>query len=127
MGRVSYRDSPHFLNRKAFIDMSAVTKPAAEVNWIVLACEAGMGSSLMVTNALKKKIKKAKLDIKVSHAPVHGIPDAADVVVTHAGLATRVKQVAPQAAVVPFRTFLNDPALTQLVNALSTGQDVVGI
>ncbi len=107
--------------------MSPVTKPAAEVNWIVLACEAGMGSSLMVTNALKKKIKKAKLDIKVSHAPVHGIPDAADVVVTHTGLATRVKQVAPQAAVVPFRTFLNDPALTQLVNALSTGQDVVGI
>ncbi len=106
--------------------MSAVTKAAAEVKWIVLACEAGMGSSLMVTNALKKKIKKAKLPIKVTHSPVHGIPEDADVVVTHAGLASRVKQVAPHAAVVPFRTFLNDPALTQLVKSLSAGQDIVG-
>lgn len=107
--------------------MSSVTKPAADVKWIVLACEAGMGSSLMVTNALKKRIKKAKLPIKVTHSPVHGIPDDADVVVTHAGLATRVKQVAPHAAVVPFKTFLNDPALTQLVNTLSAGQDVTGV
>lgn len=107
--------------------MSSVTKAAADVQWIVLACEAGMGSSLMVTNALKKRIKKAKLKIKVTHSPVHGIPSDADVVVTHQGLATRVKQVAPQAAVVPFKTFLNDPALTQLVNTLAAGDDVVGM
>ncbi len=106
--------------------MSAVTKAAADVQWIVLACEAGMGSSLMVTNALKKMIKKAKLNVKVSHSPVHDIPADADVVVTHQGLAARVKQVAPHAAVVPFRTFLKDPALTQLVKNLSSGQDVVG-
>ncbi len=107
--------------------MSSVIKAAADVQLIVLACEAGMGSSLMVTNALKKKVKKAKLNIKVTHSPVHDIPGAADVVVTHQGLSARVKQVAPQAAVVPFRTFLNDPALTQLVNTLSAGGDVVGI
>ena len=107
--------------------MSSVVKPAADVQLIVLACEAGMGSSLMVTNALKKKVKKAKLNIKVTHSPVHGIPSEADVVVTHQGLSARVKQVAPHAAVVPFRTFLNDPALTQLVNTLSAGGDVVGI
>ena len=106
--------------------MSSVTKAAADVQWIVLACEAGMGSSLMVTNALKKRVKKAKLKIKVSHAPVHGIPADADIVVTHAGLAARVKQVAPEAAVVPFRTFLNDPALIKLVNTLAAGEDVVG-
>ncbi len=106
--------------------MSSVTKAAADVQWIVLACEAGMGSSLMVTNALKKKIKKAKLPIKVSHTPVHDIPAQADVVVTHAGLAARVKQVAPHAAVIPFKTFLNDPALTRLVKDLSAGNNVVG-
>ena len=107
--------------------MGSVTKAAADVGWIVLACEAGMGSSLMVTNFLKKKIKKAKLKVKVSHAPVHSIPAGADVVVTHAGLAARVKQVAPGAAVVPFRTFLNDPALTKLVDSLAAGADVEGI
>ncbi|MDE0230670.1 MAG: PTS lactose transporter subunit IIB [bacterium] len=107
--------------------MSSVIKAASDVQWIVLACEAGMGSSLMVTNALKKMVKKAKLDVKVTHSPVHDIPAAADVVVTHQGLATRVKQVAPGAAVVPFRTFLKDPALTQLVKNLANGQDVQGI
>ncbi len=107
--------------------MSSVTKAASEVQWIVLACEAGMGSSLMVTNYLKKMLKKAKLKVKVTHSPVHDIPAGADVVVTHAGLATRVKQVAPHAAVVPFRTFLKDPALTKLVKSLSSGSDVVGI
>ena len=107
--------------------MSSVTKAAADVRWIVLACEAGMGSSLMVTNFLKKKVKKAKLDIKVTHSPVHDIPSAADVVVTHAGLADRVKQVAPAAAVVAFRSFLNDPALVKLVADLSAGADVEGI
>lgn len=81
----------------------------------------------MVTNALKKMIKKAKLKVKVSHSPVHDIPAEADVVVTHQGLAARVKQVAPHAAVVPFRTFLKDPALTQLVKNLATGQDVEGM
>ena len=107
--------------------MSSVTKAAADVRWIVLACEAGMGSSLMVTNFLKKKIKKAKLKIKVTHSPVHDIPAGADVVVTHAGLAARVKQVAPGAAVVAFRTFLNDPALVKLVADLTSGADVEGI
>ncbi|MCY4368852.1 MAG: PTS lactose transporter subunit IIB [bacterium] len=107
--------------------MSSVTKAAADVRWIVLACEAGMGSSLMVTNFLKKKIKKAKLNIKVTHSPVHDIPAGVDVVVTHAGLAARVKQVAPGAAVVAFRTFLNDPALVKLVADLTAGTDVEGI
>lgn len=107
--------------------MSSVKKAAADVSWIVLACEAGMGSSLMVTNFLKKKVKKAKLKIKVTHAPVHDIPPGADVVVTHAGLATRVKQVAPGAAVIAFRTFLNDPALVKLVKDLASGADVEGI
>ena len=36
---------------------------AADVKKIVIACEAGMGSSLMVTNKLKKKVKAAGLDM----------------------------------------------------------------
>ena len=45
-----------------------VTKQADDVKLIVFACEAGMGSSLMGANQLKKLVKKAKLDIKVIHA-----------------------------------------------------------
>ena len=47
-----------------------VTKTASDVKLIVFACEAGMGSSLMGANQLKKMVKKAKLDIAVVHRPV---------------------------------------------------------
>ena len=38
--------------------MSRDSIPASEVKKIVLACEAGMGSSLMVKNGMIKKAKK---------------------------------------------------------------------
>ena len=60
-----------------------ITKQAADVKLIVYACEAGMGSSLMGANQLKKMIKKAKLDIEVVHAPVQQVPDGAEIILTH--------------------------------------------
>ena len=37
------------------------TISAAQVKTIILACEAGMGSSLMSVNSLKKKLKAAQI------------------------------------------------------------------
>lgn len=102
-----------------------VVKQAADVKLIVFACEAGMGSSLMGANQLKKMVKKAKLDITVVHSPVSQIPDSVDVVVTHHGLAAQAKQKAPEAAIVPFTMFFNDPAVKQVVETLAAGQPVV--
>jgi mannitol-specific phosphotransferase system IIBC component len=102
-----------------------VTKTADEVKLIVFACEAGMGSSLMGANQLKKLVKKAKLDVDVIHAPVSQIPDAADVIVTHKGLAAQAKAKAPDAAVVPFMMFFNDPAVLGVVEKLKSGQSIV--
>ncbi|MCY3538806.1 MAG: PTS lactose transporter subunit IIB [bacterium] len=108
--------------------MGSTVKKASEVQLIVLACEAGMGSSLMVANGLKKKVKKAKLGIKVTHSPVHSIPADADVVVTHEGLSARVRETAPPGSpVVTYRVFLNDPAITNLVDTLAAGGDVEGL
>ena len=47
--------------------MSKESIPSSEVNKIVLACEAGMGSSLMVKNGLIKKLTKAGLDLSLIH------------------------------------------------------------
>ncbi len=102
-----------------------VTKQADEVKLIVFACEAGMGSSLMGANQLKKMVKKAKLDIKVIHAPVQQIPDSADIVVTHQGMAKSAFNKAPHAAIVPFMLFINDPAVKGLVAKLQDGQPIV--
>ena len=102
-----------------------VTKQADEVKLIVFACEAGMGSSLMGANQLKKAVKKAKLDVTVVHAPVQQIPAAVDVIVTHKGLAAQAHLKAPHAAIVPFTMFMNDPAVLGLVETLKAGQPIV--
>ncbi|NND03629.1 MAG: hypothetical protein HKN91_12665 [Acidimicrobiia bacterium] len=101
-----------------------VVKQPGDVQLIVLACEAGMGSSLMAANQLKKLVKKAKLDIKVIHSAVHQIPDAADVVLAHSSLAKLAKSKAPGAAVVPFTMFINDPKVKGVVETLKAGQPI---
>ena len=102
----------------------AVTKQAADVKLIVLACEAGMGSSLMAANQLKKMAKKAKLDVTVIHSAVHAIPEQADVILAHAGLARQVKEKAPNAVVVPFQMFFNDPKFKSVIGKLQAGKAI---
>lgn len=102
-----------------------IVKNPDEVKLIVFACEAGMGSSLMGANQLKKMVKKAKLDITVIHAPVSRMPENVDIVVTHKGLATQARTNRPEAVVVPFTMFMNDPAVKGLVEKLKAGTPVV--
>ena len=101
-----------------------MTKAAGDVKLIVFACEAGMGSSLMGANQLKKMVKKAKLDIQVVHCPVGQLTDDADVIVVHKGLAAQAGEKVPSAAIIPFTLFMNDPAVKALVEALKAGESV---
>ena len=99
---------------------------AAQVNTIILACEAGMGSSLMSVNALKKKLKKAKVsNVKVIHKPARAIPENAQVILVHKGLAQVAQGKAPEAVVVAFSMFLNDPVFDTVVQAFSDNGDIV--
>jgi len=101
-----------------------VVKQPSDVHLIVFACEAGMGSSLMGANQLKKLIKKAKLEINVIHSPVQQIPENADVILVHAGMAQQAKTKMPTAAIVPFQMFFNDPAVKALVAQLKAGESI---
>ena len=99
---------------------------ASDVKTIILACEAGMGSSLMSVNSLKKKLKKAKVTgVTVMHKPARAIPDNAQVVLVHQGLAKVVRKKVPNAVVVTFKQFLNDPAFDQVVKAFTDNGDIV--
>ena len=103
------------------------TISAAQVKTIILACEAGMGSSLMSVNSLKKKLKAAQItDVTVVHKPVREIPANAQVVVVHKGLAKTAATRAPGAVVVAFNHFLYDPAFDKLVKAFVDKTDIVG-
>jgi mannitol-specific phosphotransferase system IIBC component len=100
--------------------------PAAQVNTIILACEAGMGSSLMSVNALKKKLKQANVSqVTVVHKPARGIPENAQVVVVHKGLAKVAQGKAPNAVIVAFSMFLNDPVFDTIVQAFASNGDIV--
>ncbi len=101
-----------------------VEKQADEVRLIVFACEAGMGSSLIGANQLKKRVRDAGLSIEVIHSPVNQIPAHADVVLAHEGLADRARKAAPNAVVLPFKNFLNNPAADLLVRRLQAGESI---
>jgi len=101
-----------------------VVKQAADVRLVAFACEAGMGSSLIGANQLKKRLKDAGLAVTVVHTPVNEIPPETDVVIAHEGLAARARAAAPQAVVLSFRNFLANAASDQLIRQLTAGQPV---
>jgi mannitol-specific phosphotransferase system IIBC component len=116
------------LIRVLFLEEKIMTQsiPAAQVTNIILACEAGMGSSLMSVNALKKKLKKANINqVTVAHKPARSIPQDAQVIVVHKGLAKVVRSKAPNAVVVTFSHFINDPAFDALVQAFVDNGEIV--
>jgi mannitol PTS system EIICBA or EIICB component len=99
-------------------------KRAEDVKLVVFACEAGMGSSLIGANQLKKRVKDAGLPVQVIHSPVNQIPPSTDVVIAHEGLAARARNAAPQAVVLSFKNFLNNPASDRLMQSLQSGQPI---
>lgn len=93
---------------------------ATDIKKIVVACEAGMGSSVMVAKSLAKQLKS--LGIEVSHAPVNQLAGAgADLVLCHRALSARAKAAVPENVVIPFDMFLGDPAIASVVAAIQAG------
>lgn len=105
----------------------ATSIPASNVDTIIFACEAGMGSSVMGVNALKKKLKQAGLNINVIHKPVRSVPSTAKVVMVHKGLADMARKQAPNSVVIAFSQFLNDPIFDKVVQSLKAGEDVTEV
>jgi galactose PTS system EIIB component len=90
-----------------------------EIHKVVIACDAGMGSSVMVASQMRQRL--SKYDVTVEHLPVNSIPADAQVVVCHAGLAQRAQAMAPAAVVVPFQLFMGDPAFDRVESAIRDG------
>lgn len=102
----------------------AASIAAGQVTQVIVACEAGMGSSVMVVSALKKKLKAAGLPVEVIHKPARQVPADAKVVLVHKGLADTVRRTAPNAVVIAFSQFMNDPAFEGLVSELAAKGEV---
>jgi mannitol-specific phosphotransferase system IIBC component len=96
----------------------------SDVHKLVVACDAGMGSSVMLASTLKSQLKKQS--VVVVHSPVNEIPTDADVIVCHEGLAERARGIVGDKPIIPFKVFLGDPAVTKVVNAIKNGDDING-
>ena len=94
------------------------------IHKVVVACDAGMGSSVMLASQLRRQLSGRS--ITVEHTPVNSIPADADVVVVHKGLADRARVSAPGTVIVPVQVFIGDPAVNAIVAAVKNGTDLDG-
>lgn len=88
------------------------------INKIIFACDAGMGSSAMGASLLKDRIKKAGLDIGVINCAIEDIPNDADVIITHKNLTDRAKKKAPGKRHISIDDFVSTPIYDELVTEL---------
>lgn len=91
----------------------------SEVNKIIVACDAGMGSSAMGASLLAKKIKSAGLNISVTNCAINNLPSDVDIVITHKDLTPRAIKHAGQAKHLSLTNFLDSALYDGLVAELT--------
>lgn len=88
------------------------------VKKIVVACDAGMGSSAMSAATLKKKVKAADLPVEVINTAISKIPDDTDLVITHKELTGTAKAAQPNKQHLSITNYLQAPEYDELVERL---------
>lgn len=100
------------VNAGATGDLSSVRK-------IIVACDAGMGSSAMGAGVLRKKVNEAGLkNISVTNSAINNLPDDVDLVITHRDLTERAMRHAPQAQHISLNNFLDSQLYSDLTARL---------
>ncbi|MCR5758019.1 MAG: PTS mannitol transporter subunit IICBA [Selenomonas sp.] len=98
-----------------------------ELQRIVYACDAGMGSSALGAASLRKKLRAAGHgEISVTNAAIGHIPKDAQIVVTHEKLAQRAREDSPQAEHILVRNFTQNDVFEQIMDRLSEDK-LVGV
>ncbi len=106
--------------RAAVSSMKAESKGkfVGAVKKIVVACDAGMGSSAMGATTLRKKVKTAGLDIEVINTSLDEIPADADIIITHSSLAERARDRNQTAELIAIEQFVGNPIYDELIERL---------
>lgn len=113
-------------------DMKAASKGAAgeantgdlsHVRKIIVACDAGMGSSAMGAGVLRKKVQDAGLShISVTNSAINNLPADVDLVITHRDLTERAMRQVPQAQHISLTNFLDSGLYNDLTERLVNAQ-----
>jgi len=96
----------------------------ANITNIIVACDAGMGSSAMGASLLAKKVKSAGLNINVTNCAINNLPNDVDIVITHKDLTPRAIKHAPNAKHLSLTNFLDstlyDGIIAEIIAASGT-------
>lgn len=91
----------------------------SHVRKIIVACDAGMGSSAMGAGVLRKKVQDAGLtNVSVTNSAINSLPGDVDLVITHRDLTERAMRQAPQAQHISLNNFLDSALYTNLTDRL---------
>ena len=101
---------------------------AGNVRSIVVACDAGMGSSAMGATVLRGKVKDAGLNIEVTNAAINDLKDA-DIVITQNELTPRARAKLPAAQHLSIDNFMDasfyDDLVANILQAPAEQADLV--
>ena len=91
----------------------------SHVRKIIVACDAGMGSSAMGAGVLRKKVNDAGLTaVPVTNMAINSLPGDVDLVITHRDLTERAMRQAPHAQHISLTNFLDSGLYTDLTARL---------
>ncbi|HBC7470306.1 TPA: PTS mannitol transporter subunit IICBA [Klebsiella oxytoca] len=100
-----------------------VANDLSHVRKIIVACDAGMGSSAMGAGVLRKKVHDAGLsNISVTNCAINNLPPDVDLVITHRDLTERAMRQVPQAQHISLTNFLDSGLYTSLTERLVVAQ-----
>ncbi|WP_410002695.1 PTS mannitol transporter subunit IICBA [Buchnera aphidicola] len=117
----SFKNNLYPIKTKDFkkYDFIKKIKNIQQIKKIIIACDAGMGSSAMGASILRKKIESKNLThISVSNIAINLLPKNADLVITHEKLTYRAKKNAPNSQHISLKNFLDNNFYTILVKQL---------
>ncbi|WP_429957108.1 PTS transporter subunit EIIC [Enterococcus sp. AZ196] len=93
------------------INEEAAIMPAGKlIKNVIIACDAGMGSSAMGASMLNTKARKNMLEVTVKNVSVDNIPEDADLIITNEILLERVKGLSKgkQVPILTIKNFLDN-------------------
>ncbi|QIE02241.1 PTS mannitol transporter subunit IICBA [Buchnera aphidicola] len=116
----NFQNHQNINDSKVLINNSNNNFDSNIIKTIIVACDAGMGSSALGASILRKKIKKANLHhISVVNTAINLLPKKTDLVITHKNLTPRAQKYAPYAHHISLKNFLNDNFYDNLIEKLA--------
>jgi PTS system mannitol-specific IIC component len=112
-------------NKPTTSSLSEVAVKGA-VSKIVVACDAGMGSSAMGAGLLRKKVKAAGLKIDVTNKAINDLTEDIDIVITHKDLTPRAMNTVKNPTHLSLKNFMDGEFYDNLVEKLKSGSATEG-